>query len=161
MLKMKPWIELEIMKYKLTAYFTESMTWCIVLQPRCYSMQLSTRPIKLMISHFVYCTTHSLLSWCSGDIILLLHMMQNADVYCPAYAVLHQRVLLTKRNYVPCARLSCHMYINTLRPRQNGRHFADEILKCISWIKMYELWLIFHWSLFRRVISTIFQHWFR
>ena len=23
--------------------------------------------------------------------------------------------------------------INTLRPRQNGRHFADDILKCIFW----------------------------
>ena len=22
-------------------------------------------------------------------------------------------------------------YLNTLRPRQNGRHFADDILKCI------------------------------
>ena len=100
MLKIKPWIELEIMKYKLTAYLTESMTWCIVLQPRCYSMQLSTRPIKLMISHFVYCTTHSLLSWCSGDIILLLHMMQSVDVYCPAYhayAVLHQRVYYSRK----------------------------------------------------------------
>ena len=24
-----------------------------------------------------------------------------------------------------------HIYINTLRPRQNGRHFADDIFKCI------------------------------
>ena len=30
-----------------------------------------------------------------------------------------------------------------------------------SWMKMLELRLIFHWSLFLRVQLTIFQHWFR
>ena len=29
------------------------------------------------------------------------------------------------------------------------------------WMKMYELWLKIHWSLFLRVQLTIFQHWFR
>ena len=28
-------------------------------------------------------------------------------------------------------------------------------------LKMYEFWLIFHWSLFLRVQLTIIQHWFR
>ena len=27
------------------------------------------------------------------------------------------------------------IYLNTLRPRQNGRHFADDIFKCIFWSK--------------------------
>ena len=31
----------------------------------------------------------------------------------------------------------------------------------LSWMKMYEFWLEFHWSLFLRVQLTIFQHWFR
>ena len=31
----------------------------------------------------------------------------------------------------------------------------------ISWMKMYEFRLKFHWSLFLRVQLTIFQHWFR
>ena len=44
-------------------------------------------------------------------------------------------VLLAKRNLVPGARLLCHIYINTLRPRPTDSHFADDILKCISWIK--------------------------
>ena len=39
--------------------------------------------------------------------------------------------------------------------------FADDIFKCISWMKMYTLRLKFHWSLFPRVQSTIFKHWFR
>ena len=30
-----------------------------------------------------------------------------------------------------------------------------------SWMKMYKFWLIFHWSLFPKVQSIIFQHWFR
>ena len=50
---------------------------------------------------------------------------------------------------------------NTLRPRQNGRHFADDILKCIFCMKMYEFRLKFHWSLFLRVQLTILQHWLR
>ena len=29
------------------------------------------------------------------------------------------------------------------------------------WMKMYQFWLIFHWSLFPRVQLTIFQHWLR
>ena len=128
--------------------------------------------------------------------------------------------------------------LNTLRPRQNGPHFADYIFKCIilnenvwisikislkfapkgpinnipslatsqatshylnqwwldcwriyaslglnelthwgwdemdnisqmtfsnvfSSVKMFELWWKFHWSLFLRVQSSVFQHWFR
>ena len=51
--------------------------------------------------------------------------------------------------------------INTLRPRQNGRHFPDDIFKCIFLKKMYEFRLRFHWSLLLRVQLTIFQHWFR
>ena len=51
---------------------------------------------------------------------------------------------------------------NTLRQRQNGRHFADEIFKCIFlnenvWISL-KISLKF---LFLRSQLTIFQHWFR
>ena len=38
--------------------------------------------------------------------------------------------------------------LNKLRTRRNRRHFADNILKCISWLKMFEFRLKFHWSLF-------------
>ena len=31
----------------------------------------------------------------------------------------------------PTAILYDYVCINTLRPRQNGRHFADDVLKCI------------------------------
>ena len=50
---------------------------------------------------------------------------------------------------------------NTLRPRQIGRHFCDDIFKYIFLNQMYKLRLIFHWNLFPRVQLTIFQDWFR
>ena len=51
--------------------------------------------------------------------------------------------------------------VNTLRPRQNDRHLPDDIFKCFFWMKMFEYWLRFHWSLFLRVQLAIIQHWFR
>ena len=59
------------------------------------------------------------------------------------------RVLVTKYNWIPFVfeivnTSSRHQWINiinTLRPRQNGRHFPDDILKCIflnenAWISI-------------------------
>ena len=39
--------------------------------------------------------------------------------------------------------------------------FQTTYLKAFSWMKMYEFWLKFHWSLFLRIQLTTFQHWFR
>ena len=52
--------------------------------------------------------------------------------------------------------IKSYLFINTLRPRQNGCHFADDIL-----MNMYEIRLLFHWNLFLRFELTVFQHWFR
>ena len=41
--------------------------------------------------------------------------------------------------------------INTLRPIQSGRRFADDVFKCIFLMEMYEFCLKFHWSLFLRL----------
>ena len=38
--------------------------------------------------------------------------------------------------------------------------FQTTFSDAFSWMKIYELWLIFHWALFLRVQLTIFQHWF-
>ena len=51
--------------------------------------------------------------------------------------------------------------VNTLRLRQDGNHFPDDIFQCIFLMKMIKFRLRFHWSLFPRVQLTIFQHWFR
>ena len=53
------------------------------------------------------------------------------------------------------------MGLYTLRLKQNGLHIADDTFKCISWMKMLEFQLKFHWSLFLRVQFIIFHHWFR
>ena len=34
---------------------------------------------------------------------------------------------------------------------------AGDIFNCISWMKRFEFWLEFHWSLF---LGVQFQHWF-
>ena len=53
------------------------------------------------------------------------------------------------------------LVLNTLRQRQNGRRFADDVFKCIFWNENVEFRLKFHWSLFLTFQSTIFQHCFR
>ena len=53
------------------------------------------------------------------------------------------------------------LQFDSLRPRQNGRHIADDIFKCISFFENVWIPIKFHWSLFPRVQLTIFQHWFR
>ena len=50
--------------------------------------------------------------------------------------------------------------INTLRPKQDGRHFPDDIFKCI-FLNENEFRLRFHWSLFPRAKLTKIHHWFR
>ena len=51
--------------------------------------------------------------------------------------------------------------INTLKPRKNGRHFADDIFKCIFLNENVWIPIKISLSLFLRVQLTIFQHWFR
>ena len=51
--------------------------------------------------------------------------------------------------------------LNTLRPRQNGRHFPDDIFTCIFLNENF--WILNNISLkmFLRVCLTMWQHWFR
>ena len=51
--------------------------------------------------------------------------------------------------------------INTLRPRQMDAILQTPFSNAYSWMKMFEFWLKFHWSLFPRVQLTIFQQSFR
>ena len=47
------------------------------------------------------------------------------------------------------------VYRNTLVPKQNGRHFLDDISKGIYWMKTHTFRLRFHWSLFKDPINNI------
>ena len=60
---------------------------------------------------------------------------------------------------LPAPMLTCQF--NTLRQRQNGRHFADAIFKCFFLNENAWIPIKFHWSLFPRVQLAISQHWFR
>ena len=53
--------------------------------------------------------------------------------------------------------------LNSSSLGQNGRHFADDIFKCIFLNDKVRLLTKFHWSLFLSVKSIITrtQHWFR
>ena len=52
--------------------------------------------------------------------------------------------------------------INSFKPRQNGRHFADDAFTSIFLYEILIFWSIFHWSLFPRVTGPVntCQHWF-
>ena len=50
---------------------------------------------------------------------------------------------------------------DTLRQRQNGYQFADDIFKLISFNKIVVFWFKFHWNMILRAQSTISQHCFR
>ena len=62
-------------------------------------------------------------------------------------------------NVKPCVRGRWH--INSSGPTEDGRDFPDDFFKCICWMKLYDVRLRVHWSLFIRAHLTIFQHWFR
>ena len=51
--------------------------------------------------------------------------------------------------------------IKTLSPRQNGRHFADDISNAFSWQRSFACLFKFHWFFFLRLFLTISQCWFR
>ena len=83
----------------------------------------------------------------------------------PASLCQHQR-----GTYIRC---NCCWYnsINECIKKRNGlthwgRDQMDAIRqttfsRALSWRKMFEFWLKYHWSLFLRVQWTIFQHWFK
>ena len=50
---------------------------------------------------------------------------------------------------------------NTLKPRQNGRYFADDIFKCIFWNEDIRIANDISLNVFLGVKLTIFQHWFQ
>ena len=60
--------------------------------------------------------------------------------------------------YVKLEYWRCRIWLNTFRPRQNGRNFTYDIFKCFF---MNEFRLQFHSSLFLSVQLTVFQHWFK
>ena len=76
--------------------------------------------------------------------------------------------ILTK--FVMAYGITKSQWVNTFRHSRCLTHWGRDKMATIfqttfsnifSWMKMHELRLRFHWSLFLRVQMTIFQHWFR
>ena len=68
-------------------------------------------------------------------------------------------ICIIKLGYHLVQAMGCHLF-NTLRPKQNGRSFADNIFKCI-FMNANAFQLRLQWSLFLWVQLMIKQHWFR
>ena len=51
--------------------------------------------------------------------------------------------------------------LNTLGPRQNRCHIADDTFKLIFLYENGFIWFRFHWNMFLRFQLTIIHHWFR
>ena len=102
------------------------LTYC-ALDDQCWLIVRWTTNADLL------CVGRPMLTYCALDdqCWLIVRWTTNADLLC----VGHLRPLLPTE-------------ISTLRPRQNRCHFADAIFKCVSWMKMHELRLRFHWNLF-------------
>ena len=77
-------------------------------------------------------------------------------------SIMFSKVLRDTDNTCPGTQsIYLEVTFNTSRPRQNGRHFSDNISNAFSSMKMFGFWSKFHWSLFPGVQLTKFQHWFR
>ena len=53
------------------------------------------------------------------------------------------------------------LYFDTLGPRENDRHFVDDILNVSPWTKFVVFWFEFHWNLFPEDQLPIGQYWVR
>ena len=111
-------------------------------------------------------------SWFSSVVSALFNIMWFSAVINIAFVHHHDYITFIKDNFLELLCLWLYIWyysylfilfhtINTLRPRKNVCHFANNIFKCIFlnkkvWISI----LKFHWSLFLRVQLTKFQHWF-
>ena len=76
---------------------------------------------------------------------------------CGLVENLYEMAITFKFNWLV---ITVQTWANTSRQAQKGRHFADDILKCIFLNEKFEFCLKCLWSLFVRVRLTIGQHWF-
>ena len=58
-------------------------------------------------------------------------------------------------------RVTVYLMFDTLKPRQNGRHFQTTLSNTFSWMKINVYRFEFHWNLFPRNQLTIWSNWFR
>ena len=86
-------------------------------------------------------------------------MSRTSGPLCGLVAAVHNKLIDLEAQHFKWGPDILKTMLNTLRPRQNGVHIADDLFKCI--FLNGNVWLNFHRSLFLRVQLTIFQHWFK
>ena len=97
------------------------------------------------------------------------HLIGNPIFICRTLSfILSQMPLccdtLIYTDLIPIWHRSVNRYLidlNTLRPRQNGRHFPDDIFKSIFLFENVWIWINISLKKFRKFELIIFQHWFR
>ena len=118
--------------------------------------------VTLVVRGHPGCLQHT--SWCGGPRIQGAHHLGWIK-QCRFTEMFNTfDGILPKGPYLPCVSMAGRALLagyhrieaNTKWPPFSRRHLYG-----LPWMKMYELWLKFHWSLFLEVQLTIFQHWLR
>ena len=76
--------------------------------------------------------------------------------YVSKTSTLSQEHPFLSRKWMVLMKCWYRRWINSLRPRQMDAISQTTFSDALSWMKIYELRLIFHWALFLRVQLTIF-----
>ena len=100
---------------------------------------------------FVHCVPNKNLKIAAGLRLIFWKIEKNTKVFCEFHYSLKNRTTswkITLLHNMPTGFMV--PFLNTLRARQNGRHFAEDL----------EFWIKFDWNMFFMVLS-IWQHWFR
>ena len=92
--------------------------------------------------------------------VMITVITVSANNLASTVTVKSEATVITNLGLFICIRIGTWK-VNTLRPRQMDAISQTTFLSAFSWMKIFELRLKFHWSLFLRVQWTIFQHWFR
>ena len=90
---------------------------------------------ELYGKHFHAMTSSSIACypWCISISMMMItwHRIGSEALIRPTIFRFSDILESLVHGYFACIGLSVFIYINTLRPRQNGRHFPDHIFKCI------------------------------
>ena len=115
-------------------------------------------PLTLCIPTLVGGFTRKM-PFCEKNISISLLLVRYKHCSCPRCPRQLNQTVIRHRNV--SSKAVCRKWwpelcfrLNSLRPRRNGQHFADDIFKRIFFNENV-------WSLFLRVQLTILQHWFR
>ena len=158
-----------------TSFYHIVFKW-LSLSMRAYTdglMQERHNPIANSLELRLSCTNPSISCIC---LLWFVSMVQLTYMRCKwislTYGTISDQVHLSYEQqhpvlFIATAMNSCLLIyrdvwiINTLRPRQMAAIFQMTFSNVFSRMKINELRLRFHWSLFPSVQLTIFKHWFR